>query len=130
MERKMTIYPAIFTKNKNGYTIEFIDLEGCITEGTNLQEAFYMAKDALGLYLDEEINFPKPTTDFTKIKLNKNQFINYIAIDMDEYREKYNNDLMSKNLTIPTWLNTIANKNHINFSQTLVEALKNKLEID
>ena len=132
MERNLIVYPAIFSKyNDDGeyYVIEFIDLEGCITEGRTLQEAFYMAQDAMGLYLDDFIKFPTPTTDFSNIKLKENQFISYVNIDIDEYRKKYNNKAIKKTLTIPCWLNTLAEKNNINFSQVLQEALKNKLEI-
>lgn len=134
MKTELTIYPAIFTylTDETGqyYTVEFIDLPGCITEGKTISEAFYMAQDALGLYLDDETNFQESTTDFSHITLEKNQFINYVSIDMDEYRKKFNNKTMKKTLTIPVWLNTLSEKNNINFSQILQEALKNKLGID
>ena len=42
---------------------------------------------------------------------------------MDTYAEKYGEKAVRKNLTIPAWLNTFAEKNHINFSQVLQEAL-------
>lgn len=132
MKKLLTVYPAIFTKydNEECYTVEFIDLEGCITEGENLQEAFYMAADAMGLYLDEKTEFPNVTTDFSNIKLEKNQFISFVNIDMDEYRKKFNNKAMNKTVTLPTWLNTLSEKNNINFSQVLQKALKNELKID
>ena len=133
MKRKLTVYPAIFTKyNDDGeyYVVEFIDLEGCITEGENIQEAFYMAQDAMGLYLDEETNFPEPTTDISKIDLKENQFISFVNIDIDEYRKKFNNQAVKKTLSIPMWLNVLSEKNNINFSQVLQEALKEKLGID
>ena len=134
MKTELTVYPAKFKyyedSKGNYYVVEFIDFPGCITQGNNLQEAFYMAQDALGLYLDEEIDFPNPTTDFSKINLEKNEFINYVAIDMDEYRKKFNNKSMNKTLTLPVWLNTLSEKNNINFSQVLQEALKEKLKID
>lgn len=132
MKKDLTVYPAIFSKYNDDheyYVVEFIDLVGCITEGKNLQEAFYMAQDAMGLYLDDLVKFPTPTVDFSKIKLESNQFISYVNIDIDEYRKKYNNKAIKKTLTIPCWLNTLAEKNNINFSQLLQEALKNKLEI-
>lgn len=37
------IYPAVFypfSDGSGGYTVEFPDLPGCITEGRNLEEAF------------------------------------------------------------------------------------------
>ena len=42
---------------------------------------------------------------------------------MDAYAEKYGNKAVRKNLTIPAWLNTFAEKQHVNFSQVLTDAL-------
>lgn len=129
----LTVYPAIFTKqNDDGeyFLVDFIDLKNCTTYGRTLQEAFYMAQDAMGLFLDNEISFPTPTTDFNNIKLEENQFISFVNIDMDEYRKKFNTRSVKKTLTIPEWLNTLSEKNNINFSQVLQEALKEKLDID
>ena len=131
MKKELTVYPAIFTKmndDGNYYIIDFIDLKNCITEGTTIQEAYYMAQDAMGLFLDELVKFPEPTLDFSNIK--DNQFISFISIDMDYYRKKYNNKSVKKTLSIPCWLDTIAEKENINFSQLLQEAIKNKLKID
>lgn len=133
MKKELTVYPAIFTKyndNNGYYVVDFVDLECCSTSGNTLQEAFYMAQDALGLYLDDEINFPNVTTDFSNIKLEKNQFISFVSIDMEEYRKKFNNKSMNKTVTLPVWLNTLSEKNDINFSQVLQKALKKELEID
>lgn len=133
MDKKLTVYPAIFTHyfdNGEYYLVQFIDFEGCLTEAKDLNEAFYMAQDALGLYLDDFTKLPAPTTDFSKFKLEENQFISYVNIDLDEYRKKYNNKAIKKTLTIPCWLNTLAEKENINFSQVLQEALKAKLNID
>ena len=43
------IYPAVFypfSDGSGGYTVEFPDLPGCVTEGNDLEEAFEMAIDA------------------------------------------------------------------------------------
>ena len=133
MKKELTVYPAIFTKmndDGNYYIIDFIDLKNCITEGETIQEAYYMAQDAMGLFLDELVKFPEPTLDFSNIELKENQFISFVSIDMDYYRKKYNNKSVKKTLSIPSWLDTIAERENINFSQLLQEAIKNKLEID
>ena len=46
-----------------------------------------------------------------------------LVLDMDAYAEKYGEKAVRKNLTIPAWLNTFAEKNHINFSQVLQDSL-------
>lgn len=128
----VNIYPAIFTyeKKDNCYLVDFIDLKGCVTYGNTLIEAFEMAQDAMGLYLDELLELPTPTIDFSNIKLKNNQFINFVSIDMNEYRRKNNSKAIKKTLTIPCWLNNLSEKNNINFSQVLQEALKERLGID
>ena len=55
-------YPAVFTKESSGYSVYFPDLEGCFTEGDTLEEAYNMAVEAVGLYLESDtagvFNFP------------------------------------------------------------------------
>ena len=46
------IYPAVFHPEADGgYSVDFQDLLGCVTEGDTLSEAIDMAEDALGIYL-------------------------------------------------------------------------------
>lgn len=130
MKSELTVYPAVFTFDGKYYNVDFIDLKGCSTYGDSIQNAYYMAQDAMGLFLDELVNFPNPTLDISDIKLEKNQFVTFVGIDINEYRKKHNNKSIKKTLTIPVWLNTISEKNNINFSQVLQEALKEKLGID
>ena len=130
MKTKLTVFPAIFTFDGKYYNVDFIDLKGCSTFGDSIQDAYLMAQDAMGLYLDNLINFPKPTLDLSNIALKEKQFVSFVSIDMDEYRKKFNNKSVKKTLTIPEWLNYLSEKNNINFSQVLQEALKEKLGID
>lgn len=130
MKNELTVFPAIFTFDGKYYNIDFIDLKGCSTFGDSIQNAYLMAQDAMGLYLDNLTNFPKPTLDISKIILQKNQFVSFVSINMDEYRKKFNNKSIKKTLTIPAWLNYLSEKNNINFSQVLQEALKERLGID
>ena len=130
MKNQLTVFPAIFTFDGQYYNVDFIDLKGCSTFGNSIQDAYAMAQDAMGLYLDNMTNFPKPSLDFSNISLKENQFVSFISIDMDDYRRKFNNKSVKKTLTIPEWLNYLAEKNNINFSQLLQEAIKGKLNID
>lgn len=129
---KNFVYPAIFTYDENDkcFLVDFIDLKGCSTYGDTIDKAYLMAQDAMGLFLSDLDVFPKPTIPYNNIKLEKNQFISLVEIDLVEYRKKYNNIAIKKTLTIPTWLNTLAEKNDINFSQVLQRALKEELNIE
>ena len=126
------IYPAVFEKEIDGYSVFFPDLTGCQTQGDSLEEALAMAKDALALYIfdieEEHLEIPTPSNP-TTIKLEKNQFISIIDFDMIEYRKKYDNKSVKKTLSIPNWLNSLAEEHNINFSQLLQKALKEQLNV-
>ena len=122
-------YPAVFTPYEDGtggYVVEFPDLPGCVTGGDDMAEAIFMAEDAASGWVLTELEdgrkAPK-ASGFEEVHTEPGQFVNMIALDMDSYAEKYGNKAVRKNLTIPAWLNTFAEKNQVNFSQVLTEAL-------
>lgn len=128
-------YPACFypCENKPGaYTVEVPDLPGCVTEGDTLADAILMATDAAsGWVLDElEDGEPAPvSSSIDQITPEPGGFVTMLALDMDTYAEKYGAKSIRKNLTVPAWLNTMAEQNHLNFSQILNEALQHKLRL-
>ena len=123
------IYPAIFHPEEKGYYVSFPDLPGCLTVGDDLQEAYEMAEEVLGVYLssrlDNELEFSEPSP-FGSVK-SREGVVCYISADPDKYRKKRKS--VRKNLTIPKWLNIEAEKAGINFSEVLQEAIRLKLGI-
>jgi predicted RNase H-like HicB family nuclease len=119
-------YPAIFYKDNSGYAVEVPDLPGCVSGGDTLAEAIIMGTDAAaGWVLDElEDGKPIPSTSLPEsIRPESGGFVSVLVLDMDAYAEKYGNKAVRKNLTIPAWLNTFAEANHINFSKILQDSL-------
>lgn len=133
MKKDNYIYPAIFDYADDGISIEFPDLPGCISCANNDQEALYMAKDALRghLLVMEEYNdkIPEPTP-LNKINLESNQKAILVEVCLALYRDAYKNRAVKKTLTIPAWLNEIAEKENINFSFVLQRALKEELNVN
>lgn len=123
-------YPAIFTKEGDSYWVKFIDLEGCFSDGKTLAEAMENAKEAMGLYLEDLLEYPNCTTNFSNIHLNENQIISFVSINMEEHKKKYDTKSVKKTLSIPAWLNTMAENQNINFSQLLQSALMERLNVD
>ncbi len=78
------IYPAIFTKEEKGYSINFPDIESCYTMGEDLKDGLEMAEDVLSLMLSiyekEGKTIPKPSP-IEGIKLDENQRIHLIKCD-------------------------------------------------
>lgn len=126
------IYPAVFSKDGDFYVITFPDLNSCQTQGESLQEAFEMATDVLCLMLysmeEDGMKIPDPS-DIRDIKTSGDDFVSLISCDTIEYREYFDNKAVKKTLTIPSWLNKLAERNGINFSAVLQRALKKELHI-
>lgn len=122
-------YPAVFHPEEIGYSVSVPDVEGCFSEGDTLEEAFEMITDAIGLCLEEcNGDFPHSSKP-NEIKTEGEDFVSLIAFDQLAYRKKHDTRSVKKTLTIPSWLNTVAEDNHINFSGVLQDALKAQLNI-
>ncbi len=123
------IYPAIFrpfSDESGGFVVEFPDLPGCVTEGKTLEEAIEMGIDAASGWILGELEDGESIPEASKykdIKSNENEMVNLLLLDLDSYAEKYGEKAVRKNLTIPAWLNTFAEKNNLNFSKILQDAL-------
>lgn len=122
------VYPAVFRRceEKAGYTVSVPDLPGCITEGSTLADAILMAEDAASGWVLDELEdgaLIPPASTVESIETKEGEFVSMLVLDMDAYAEKHGNKAVRKNLTIPAWLNTFAEKQNINFSQVLTDAL-------
>ena len=127
-------YPAIFTpEEEGGYSIRFTDIEGCYTQGEDIADGIEMAQDvlALNLYNLEESGATIPAPSMPKdIECADGEFVTMICCDTIEYRKMYDSKAIKKTLTIPAWLNTMAENNNINFSLVLQNALKQQLGVN
>lgn len=131
--RNDLFYPAIFQLEDNGaYSVSFPDVPGCNTCGDDMEDAYAMAFDALGLMLeymeDNKQPLPAPSTPGS-IELEDGQFVVAIRFDMMEYKKKTSSKAVKKTLSIPEWLNEEALARNINFSQVLQDALMQKIGI-
>lgn len=108
------------------YLVYIPDLDG-YTQGKNIADAIYMARDFIGNYLIEVTDAPKP--DSIGYTPKESEFMTYVDIDLDIFKLRLNNSPVKKTLSIPSYLNELAIQANINFSQTLTEALKEKLGV-
>jgi len=123
-------YPAIFhTAEEGGFWVSFPDIPECLTEGDDMQAAYEMAVEALGIALvgrkEDGEEIPKPT-EVNQIFVDDGVLV-IVEFDMLEYQKKHNSRAVKKTLSIPEWLNEEAMARGINFSQVLQEALMAKL---
>lgn len=134
MKQDRYSYPCIITLDKEDgiYYVNFPDLEDCFTDGDTLEEALYNAQDVLGLvlYSKEEngIEINPPKNDFIATK--ENQALSYVSVWMPLVRDEIENKSVKKTITIPKWLNDLAEDKGVNFSRLLQVSLKKYLGVD
>ena len=123
-------YPIIMSKGKE-YIIVYVPDFDANTQGKTVAEAMEMARDLIGILgidmQDDNKELPKATA--IEDIHSDNGVVTLVDIDFDEYRKKNEMRSVRKNCTIPSWLNFEAEKNNINFSAVLQEALIEKLRI-
>ena len=123
-------YPIILTPDTGGFSVFIPDLE-INTQGNNLAEALYMARDAIGAWsvCRQNAGRPIPQPSQTEPKHKTNELVSWVDIDFEKYRRA--NDLTSErtNVTLPRYLKELANDAGLNLSQELQARLKEVLQI-
>ncbi len=126
------VYPALFSYDEDGISIEFPDLPGCFSCADTDEEALYMAEDVLGLWMveleEDNEEIPSPT-NLKDIEVEDNQKTVLVSVLMPTVRKAINNKSIKKTLTIPQWLDIMAREKDINFSYILQEGLKKELNL-
>ena len=127
---KRLFYPAVFHRaEEGGFWVTFPDIPECMTQGEDMQEAYEMAADALGLSLttidNEGETLPKASSA-DEITVEDGILV-IVEFDIAENRRKNRSRAVKKTLSIPEWLNEAAIRENLNFSQVLQDALIAKL---
>lgn len=120
-------YPAIFHKaDEGGFWVSFPDIPECFSEGDDMEQAYRMVTEALGLALaereKEHDEIPSPS-QIEEVEVGEDEVLVIVEFDMEAYKKKHNSKAVKKTLTLPEWLNEEAVNLGINFSQVLQEAL-------
>jgi predicted RNase H-like HicB family nuclease len=120
-------YPAIIHHEDGEYWGEIEGFAG-VTQEETLEEVLTETQTMLGLmiatYLERDESLPE-VVDIKSITTDENSFTTYIQVDPTPYIR--DNNTIRKNVTVPEWLAKRAEKAHINFSETLTNALYQKL---
>jgi len=128
MEKRL-VYPIIATEfNDDGhyYVATSPNINGMVTQGDTLADLAYQAEDAIATMLDGE-TYPEPQ-DPSEWKLDSNQRIIYISVDMDKWLKK-NTQTVRRTITVPQYLNDLAKERKVNVSRIATDALKAELGV-
>ena len=124
------VYSIILTPAENGDVVSIPDLR-LNTEGNDIPEAIAMARDAIGLWgiCEEDAGRAIPPSSEQLPPHAENELATLVDIDFDAYRRANDLRTVRKNVTLPSWLNSLAESAGLNFSQVLQDGLKAKLHV-
>lgn len=130
--QKRYVYPAVLAKEGDGgYSAYCPDLPGCASGGRDVADAIDAIRDALGGWLYSALkhgdDIPPPNFDAPP---GAGERITLIDLDMNAYLRSHNAAAVKKTLTIPGWLNEMAEAEEVNFSRVLKDALVHELGLD
>lgn len=119
-------YTAVISECNGTFYAKVPDVDGCITTARSLPEAINLITDALSLSLvvleDEDIkpNAPTPQADIAHAT---DDILTIIQVDTLQYRSLIDTKAVRKNVSLPAWMSTLADKRGINCSKVLQDAL-------
>lgn len=125
-------YTAVFTPTEDGteYYASVPDLPGCITTGDTLEDALEQISDAMSIWLvaaeDEERAIPAPTAQ-GQIAHTAESVFSLVQADTIAYRAQIDTRAVRKNVSLPAWMASMADRRGINCSQVLQESLLQRL---
>lgn len=131
--RKLT-YLAIFEPTETGYSVYFPDLPGCVSTGSNFEDAEKMAKEALGLHVygmeQDGDELPDPSREVKPDPESADGCLTVpICIFPDLVKNELDNRKVKTNVTIPNWLKQIGEREGVSFSKLLETALRDYLQV-
>lgn len=124
------VFPVIIhpLESDGFHLIEVPDLN-LFTQGRSLYECIIMARDIIslsGITLQDE-NKPIPQPASFDPPHQEGDIVTLVEVDFDAYRRMNDTRTVRKNVTLPNYLNEMAIKAGLNFSQVLQEGLKERL---
>ncbi|MCI1903089.1 MAG: type II toxin-antitoxin system HicB family antitoxin [Enterococcaceae bacterium] len=134
MKENILVYPIVISHEKDpsgfDYFVSIPDLDG-FTQGKDLADAIEMARDYIGNMLIELERSGKklPEPNSVKFEIDPHDIKTLVDINLKKFKAQSDNKVIKKTLSIPSYLNELGNEAGINFSQTLTEALKEKLGV-
>jgi predicted RNase H-like HicB family nuclease len=123
-------YPIILTPDTGGYVVTVPDLE-INTQGEDLADALYMARDAIGAWgiCQQDAGRAIPEPSVIEPTHDAGEFVSWVDIDFGKYRRASDMTSERTNITLPRYLKNLANDAGLNLSQELQTHLKKVLHV-
>lgn len=125
-------YTAVFSPAEEGseYYARIPDLPGCVTTGSDIEDAIAQITDAASgwLVVAEDHGDPiNAATPQPEIEHGPEDVLSLISVDTIAYRAATDTRAVRKNVSLPAWMAALADRRGINCSQVLQESLLSRL---
>ncbi len=118
-------YPARLEHTDAGYIADAVDIPGCRFAAESAEEAVSLSRDAAALALETMPEDRRPTPTPLGAVLGNGGMA--VLLEIAPPPPARDERAIKKTLTLPAWLNALAEEEHINFSGVLKSALLEKL---
>lgn len=125
------VYPIVLhPESEGGFSVSVPDLN-IGTQGETVAECLDMARDAIGLWgiCEQDAGRSIPAASTLTPPHEVGELVTLVDIDFDAYRRANDMRTIRKNVTIPSYLNDLAERAGLNFSQVLQDGLKQRLGV-
>lgn len=125
------VYPIIVhTQTDDDYYFVEIPVVDGMTQGKSVADAIEMAREYIG---EMAVDFAHdghelPESVYTLPEANEGEVVTLVDVNVNEYIALSNNRPVKKTLTIPYAIDRMGREAGLNFSQTLAEAIQEKLQ--
>lgn len=122
------IYAAIFEPKDGKVYTSVPDLPGCITSGSDMANAYEMTVDAANLWMTSQVEDQKEpapeATPIDQIDCPHGARVMLIQIDTEDYLRRTETKAVRRTVSIPAWMDQIAQNRGISLSKVLQDALR------
>ena len=123
-------YTAVITPEGGKYYVRVPDINGCVTTGRTVEDAIAQIADALSgrlvVWEDQGLSIPDPTPQ-ADICHEGTDILTLVSVDTIAYRAQTDTRAVRKNVSIPAWMASMAERRGINCSKVLQDALAQQL---
>jgi predicted RNase H-like HicB family nuclease len=126
------VYPVIFTPLDKGHYLVTVPDFPLNTQGKDLSDAIFMARDAIGLMgiarEDGGQALPAPSS-LDAVEREPGDIVSLVDVDFDACRRQYEKRTVRRNISIPGWLDDAVTRAGLNVSAFVQAALKRELNL-
>lgn len=124
-------YPIVISPAAEGGFVVFVPGLEINTQGETIAESMEMARDAIGLWgiCQQDLGNAIPAPPALPIDCAPTDTVTLVDVDFNAYRRAQDMRTVRKNVTLPGYLNDLAERAGINFSQVLQEGLRSRLGV-